>query len=62
MVTFQVTSEEIKESLVVSEATEANIDKARGVYRPAAQRAALLFFSINDLAKVRCSLDDAMTV
>ncbi|XP_053977121.1 dynein axonemal heavy chain 2 [Hylaeus volcanicus] len=44
----KVTSTSIEESLVVSEETEKKIDLAREEYRPCAQRAAILFFVLND--------------
>eukprot|EP00002_Diphylleia_rotans_P022931 TRINITY_DN4501_c0_g1_i3.p1 TRINITY_DN4501_c0_g1~~TRINITY_DN4501_c0_g1_i3.p1 ORF type:complete len:4513 (-),score=1142.54 TRINITY_DN4501_c0_g1_i3:360-11993(-) len=46
------TSEEIKQSLVISEQTELKIDTAREAYRPCAQRASLLFFVLVDMGQV----------
>eukprot|EP00033_Pygsuia_biforma_P005625 GCRY01006214.1.p1 GENE.GCRY01006214.1~~GCRY01006214.1.p1 ORF type:complete len:1920 (-),score=585.98 GCRY01006214.1:315-5459(-) len=48
----KTTSEEIKQSLVVSRHTEQKIDKAREGYRPCAQRSSLLFFVLNDLSRI----------
>ena len=45
-------SEEIKQQLQVTEATEKKIDKAREGYRPCANRAAILYFVLNDLGTV----------
>ncbi len=48
----KTTSEEVTSSLVVAEATEVKIDAAREGYRPVATRASLLYFVLNDLARV----------
>ncbi|KAI8923518.1 dynein heavy chain and region D6 of dynein motor-domain-containing protein [Entophlyctis helioformis] len=45
-------AEEVTQQLVVSEQTEKRIDAAREAYRPAAQRASILYFVLNDLASV----------
>lgn len=50
--TSKVTSEEVKQQLVVAEQTEKNIDVAREQYRPAAFRGSLLYFVLNSLALV----------
>jgi len=44
------TSDEINIRMKDSEITEKEIDKTREVYRPVAYRAAILFFTIIDLA------------
>jgi len=46
------TSEEVKAQLEVSEKTEIEINKAREGYRPCAYRASILYFMLNDLARV----------
>ncbi len=46
------TSKEVTESVQVAEQNEIKIDAAREGYRPSAQRAAILFFVLNDLGKV----------
>ncbi len=45
-------SEEVTMQLVVSEQTEKRIDAAREGYRPAAQRASILYFVLNDMSSV----------
>ena len=45
-------SEEVTMQLAVSEQTEKRIDVAREGYRPAAQRASILYFVLNDLSSV----------
>lgn len=44
------TSDEINVRMKESEITEKEIDKTREIYRPTAYRAAILFFTIIDLA------------
>jgi dynein heavy chain len=60
------TSEEVKAQLAVSEKTEIEIDKAREGYRPCAYRASILYFMLNDLARVdpmyQFSLDAYVTL
>ena len=46
------TSAEVTEQLTNAETTEAEIDAAREGYRPAAKRASVLFFVLNDLATI----------
>jgi dynein heavy chain len=46
------TSKEVTESVIIAEQNEIKIDAAREGYRPCAQRAAILFFVLNDLGKV----------
>jgi dynein heavy chain len=46
------TSDEINIRMKESEITEKEIDKTREIYRPAAYRASILFFTIIDLAVV----------
>ena len=48
----KVTSTEVNEQLKVSEETEIKIDAARLSYRPAAIRASLAYFILDDMAKV----------
>ena len=48
----QITSEAVKKALESSEATEKKIDAAREGYRPAAFRASILYFVLNDLSRV----------
>ncbi|XP_063992490.1 dynein axonemal heavy chain 2 [Diachasmimorpha longicaudata] len=48
----KVTSVSVEESLITSEKTEQEIDKARGEYRTCSQRAATLFFVLNDMSHV----------
>jgi len=48
----KVTSEEVTEQLKVAEETEKKIDAARLGYRPAAIRASLAFFILDDMARV----------
>jgi dynein heavy chain len=48
----KVTSSEVTEQLVVAEETEKKIDLAREGYRTAANRAAIVYFVLNDLARV----------
>ncbi|XP_040202767.1 dynein heavy chain 2, axonemal [Rana temporaria] len=50
--TSKVTATEVSEQLESSEETEEKIDLAREAYRPCAQRAALLFFVLNDLGRI----------
>ncbi|XP_038624757.1 dynein heavy chain 2, axonemal [Tachyglossus aculeatus] len=50
--TSKVTSTEVTEQLETSETTEINIDLAREAYRPCAQRAAVLFFVLNDMGHI----------
>lgn len=45
-------AEEVTQQLVISEQTEKRIDAAREGYRPAAQRASILYFVLNELATV----------
>ncbi|KAI9224867.1 dynein heavy chain and region D6 of dynein motor-domain-containing protein [Blastocladiella britannica] len=45
-------AEQVKEQLVVSQKTEADIDLAREQYRPSAARASVLYFVLNDLSGV----------
>ncbi len=45
-------SEEVTMQLAVSEQTEKRIDIAREGYRPAAQRASILYFVLNDISSV----------
>ncbi|XP_012153483.1 dynein heavy chain 2, axonemal kl-2 [Megachile rotundata] len=62
----KATSTSIAESLVVSEQTEKEIDMAREEYRPCAQRAAILFFVLNDMSLIdpmyQFSLDAYITL
>eukprot|EP01135_Chromosphaera_perkinsii_P000405 Nk52_evm52s78 gene=Nk52_evmTU52s78 len=46
------TSTEVKKQMLISEETEVKIDQAREGYRPAAQRASVLYFVLNDMASV----------
>jgi len=48
----KITSNEIASKVQEAERTEKEIDAARELYRPVALRAALLFFSISDLAMI----------
>jgi dynein heavy chain len=48
----KITSEEVTEQLVVAEDTEIKIDLAREGYRVAANRAAIVYFVLNDMARV----------
>ena len=50
--TSKAISEEVTQQLVVSELTEKRIDLAREAYRPAAQRASILYFVLNDLSSI----------
>ncbi|XP_006899240.1 PREDICTED: dynein heavy chain 2, axonemal [Elephantulus edwardii] len=50
--TSKVTATEVTEQLETSETTEINIDLAREAYRPCAQRAAVLFFVLNDMGRI----------
>ncbi|XP_053403793.1 dynein axonemal heavy chain 2-like isoform X2 [Mercenaria mercenaria] len=50
--TSKVTSQEVSEQLQVSEQTEVKIDAAREGYRPAAERASILFFVLNDMGRI----------
>jgi len=43
---------QVTESVQIAEQNEVKIDAAREGYRPSAQRAAILFFVLNDLGKV----------
>ena len=45
-------SEDIAEKVVEAQETSVKIDMAREVYRPAAARASLLYFILNDLNKI----------
>ncbi|XP_076632445.1 dynein heavy chain 2, axonemal kl-2 [Colletes latitarsis] len=62
----KATSTSIEESLVVSVETEKKIDLAREEYRPCAQRAAILFFVLNDMSFIdpmyQFSLDAYITL
>ncbi|XP_025155769.1 dynein heavy chain 2, axonemal [Harpegnathos saltator] len=59
--TSKATSISIQESLVVTEQTEREIDRAREEYRPCSRRASVLFFVLNDMSAIdpmyRFSLD-----
>ncbi|XP_052234681.1 dynein axonemal heavy chain 2-like isoform X14 [Dreissena polymorpha] len=48
----KVTSQEVSEQLQISEQTEVKIDAAREGYRPAAERASILFFVLNDMGRI----------
>ncbi|KAM6908918.1 dynein axonemal heavy chain 2 [Xenentodon cancila] len=48
--TSKVTATEVAQQLESSEETEFEIDSAREVYRPCAQRASILFFILNDMS------------
>ncbi|XP_063712783.1 dynein axonemal heavy chain 2-like isoform X4 [Symsagittifera roscoffensis] len=48
----KITSQEVTESLVISEETEKKIDAARDGYKPCAQRASILFFVLNDMGRI----------
>eukprot|EP01029_Cantina_marsupialis_P005820 TRINITY_DN1630_c1_g4_i2.p1 TRINITY_DN1630_c1_g4~~TRINITY_DN1630_c1_g4_i2.p1 ORF type:complete len:1526 (+),score=559.26 TRINITY_DN1630_c1_g4_i2:3370-7947(+) len=48
----KTTSEEVTQSLKISQETEIKIDAAREGYRPVSTRAALLYFVLNDLSNV----------
>ncbi|XP_052771287.1 dynein axonemal heavy chain 2-like isoform X2 [Mya arenaria] len=48
----KITSQEVSEQLQVSEQTEIKIDAAREGYRPAAERASILFFVLNDMGRI----------
>ncbi|XP_035375794.1 dynein heavy chain 2, axonemal [Electrophorus electricus] len=50
--TSKVTATEVSEQLESSEQTEIKIDTAREAYRPCAQRASVLFFVLNDMARI----------
>ncbi|XP_076295130.1 dynein heavy chain 2, axonemal kl-2 [Lasioglossum baleicum] len=62
----KATATSITESLIVSEETEEEIDLARDEYRPCAQRAAILFFVLNDMSLIdpmyQFSLDAYITL
>ncbi|XP_078053365.1 dynein heavy chain 2, axonemal kl-2 [Augochlora pura] len=62
----KATATSITESLIVSEQTEKEIDLARDEYRPCAQRAAILFFVLNDMSLIdpmyQFSLDAYLTL
>jgi dynein heavy chain len=46
------TANEIKEKVKLAKETEANLNQTREAYRPVANRAALIYFLINDLWKI----------
>lgn len=46
------TSVLVKESLSIAEVTEVDIDAARREYKPASERAAILFFVLMDMSKI----------
>ncbi|XP_068785621.1 dynein axonemal heavy chain 2, partial [Struthio camelus] len=48
----KATAAEVAERLGSSQSTEVGIDRAREAYRPCAQRAALLFFALADMAEL----------
>ncbi|KAH7825191.1 dynein haevy chain 4, outer dynein arm beta [Monocercomonoides exilis] len=48
----KATATEIKEKVALAKETEANINSIREAYRPVANRAALIYFLINDLWKI----------
>ena len=50
--TTKKTSAEIETKVIEAKITSANIDEARELYRPAAARASLLYFILNDLSKI----------
>ncbi|XP_046389338.1 dynein axonemal heavy chain 2 [Ischnura elegans] len=50
--TSKSTSVSVKEQLETSEKTEMEIDSAREMYRPCAERASILFFTLNDLGRI----------
>merc|ERR550514_1337556 len=60
------TSDEVKEKVLVAQETEGKINETSEFYRPAANRGALLFFLLMDLAKMhsfyKFSLDAFMVV
>jgi len=48
----KTTSQEVTESVAISEQTEIKIDAAREGYRPCATRASILFFVLNDMGRI----------
>jgi dynein heavy chain len=52
VVWLQITSNEVAARVAEAEATEAEIDATRELYRPVAVRSSLLFFAISELAGV----------
>ncbi|KAG8236114.1 hypothetical protein J437_LFUL000477 [Ladona fulva] len=50
--TSKATSISVKEQLEISEKTEIEIDSARELYRPCAERASILFFVLNDFSHI----------
>lgn len=50
--TSQATSKAVSQQLITAEATEEEIDVARGLYRPSAHRATILFFVLFDLGQI----------
>ncbi|XP_045691837.1 dynein axonemal heavy chain 17 [Phyllostomus hastatus] len=50
--TTKHTASEIEEKVLEAKVTEAKINEARESYRPAAERASLLYFILNDLNKI----------
>ncbi|XP_069945104.1 dynein beta chain, ciliary-like [Cherax quadricarinatus] len=48
----KATAQEIQEKVAEAKITSAQIDEARELYRPAAARASLLYFILNDLHKI----------
>ncbi|XP_028375908.1 LOW QUALITY PROTEIN: dynein heavy chain 17, axonemal [Phyllostomus discolor] len=50
--TTKHTASEIEEKVLEAKITEAKINEARESYRPAAERASLLYFILNDLNKI----------
>ena len=52
LLVLQVTSNEVAARVAEAEATEAEIDATRELYRPVASRTSLLFFAISELAGV----------
>ncbi|ESN99364.1 hypothetical protein HELRODRAFT_67097 [Helobdella robusta] len=50
--TSKATSQEVHDSLMTSEATEAKIDETREGYRLSAERASILFFALNDVGAI----------
>ncbi|KAK0165141.1 hypothetical protein PV328_003689 [Microctonus aethiopoides] len=50
--TAKTTSTSVQESLIITEKTEIEIDKAREEYQPCSKRAAILFFILNDMSQI----------
>ena len=48
----KATSDTVQESLIVTEETEKEIDRAREGYRSCSKRASILFFVLNDMSLI----------